>query len=171
MNIGKLLAILGGAFTIIAMFLFVLFVEGTYYSYVIGAYITFNSVIVNVSTHAVSLGVGEWVIYLSLVGYVVFSVTGFIQLGGVKSKLAAIIGSIIPLFVGILLMLNAFTGIFSGFRELMNLFIGPPLFAYGTENYIPISAEISGIGFGTYLLVIGSLMTFISIFFHEKTKT
>jgi hypothetical protein len=164
MNIGKLFAILGGSITLLGMFLFVLFGQDDNLSYVIGAYITFNSVIVNVSTHATNLGVGEWVIYLGLVGYVIFSVTGFIQLGGAKSKLAAIIGSVIPLLVGILLI-----GI-PGFRSLMSIFTGPSLFNIEDLSIIPIVSSIGGFGIGFYLLFIGSILTFISVFLNKSTK-
>ena len=166
MNFGKLLAILGGVFTIIAMYFFTLFAASPYFSYAIGGFITFNSVVVNSTIHASNLGVGEWVIYLIIVGYVVFVTTGFIQLGGVTKKLPAIIGSVIPLLVGLLLMINGFTGVLSGFRYVMEMFAGPAL----NEIYFPIHFELGSIGFGTYLMILGSLLSLASVFTKKDTK-
>ena len=166
MNFGKLLAILGGVLTIIAMYLFTLFEAVPYFSYAIGGFITLNSVVVNSVLHAGILGVGEWVIYLILAGYVVFVTTGFIQLGGVSKKLPAIIGSVIPLLVGIFLLINGFTGALSGFRYAIEMFSGPGL----NEIYFPIHFEIGGIGFGTYLMILGSTLTLVSVFIKKETK-
>ncbi len=166
MNIGKLLPILGGILTLFAMYFFTLFAVFADFSYVIGGFTTFSSVIVNTSTHAANLGVGEWVIYLILVAYVIFAITGFIQLGGVRSKLAAIIGSVIPLLVGIILMINGFTGVLHGFRYAMEMFIGPPV----NEIYFPIHLELGNLGIGLYLMIVGSLLTFISVFLKREPK-
>ena len=167
MNIGKLLAILGGVLTILAMYLFTLFAASPYFSYAIGGFITLNSVVVNSVLYAGNLGVGEWVIYLILIGYVVFVTTGFIQLGGASNKVPAIIGSVIPLLVGLLLIINGFTGALSGFRYAMEMFSGPALYM----PFFPIHFEIGGIGFGTYLMIIGSTLTLISVFIKKDSKT
>ncbi len=167
MDFGKFLAIIGGILTTIALYFLTLFaIAGPLYSYAIGGFMQFNAVIVNSSTLAGILGVDVWVIYLLLAGYVIFTTTGFMQLGGASSRISAFIGSIIPLAIGVLLILNVFTGILPIVPGVFNMFVSPELI-----TNIPFHYELGGVALGTWIMTGGSFLTFISVFIkrhHEK---
>jgi len=175
MDFGKLLSILGGLLTTIAIYLLTLFAVLPNYSYAIGGFIAFNSVIVNSAIYAGMLGVDVWVIYLILGGYVIFTTTGFMQLGGARSRISAFIGSIIPLALGVLLILYSFLGLLPVVPGALNMFLGASLWTHSMTTYIPFHYFLGGIylelGLGTWIMVGGSLLTFVSVFIkrdHEK---
>ncbi|TFG20544.1 MAG: hypothetical protein EU530_02985 [Promethearchaeota archaeon] len=111
--------------------------------------------------YAVSGGPDAWIGWIVGPIIILYLISGFIMLLGMKSKIAAILGSILPLFV-------SFSVIFAW------LDLTPPYLMYFATlsaepivaGFIPFTFEYSFmiIGWGTFIIAIGGMLSLVSGF-------
>lgn len=103
----------------------------------------------------------EWAIYIIAIVVIWLVVSGFVQILGRKSRKLGIIGSIIPLLIGLIILLNVlgipFTG---GFIRILEVFgAADPVI----EGLIPLHIVLPGRveAIGTYLLILSGILGII----------
>ena len=164
MGSGKKLLIIAGILTLLATFVFswgtFAFGEINYLYGVGGLYNAIDIFTGHTKFYRSHLGLPEWAIYILAIIVIWLVASGFIQLIGRKSRKAGIIGSIIPLIVGLIILLNVvgipFTG---GFIRIFRVFGGESI----VEGLIPIHIVLPGRveAFGLYLLLAGGILGII----------
>ena len=161
---GKKLLTAAGILTLLATFLFswATFVYGEI-NYLYGVGGLFNAIDIltgHTKSYRLYLGLTDLAIYVIAIVAIWLVASGFIQLIGRKSRIAGIIGSIIPLIVGLIILLNIlgfpFTG---GFMRIFRIFGGESVI----EGIIPLHIVIPGRveAFGLYLLLAGAILGII----------
>ncbi|MBN2155362.1 MAG: hypothetical protein JW776_04920 [Candidatus Lokiarchaeota archaeon] len=167
MDTGKFLALLGGIITFAGTWWLTLFaVSATEFAYAVGGIMQYSNIIANAASNA--LGVDPWVIYLLVVFYSIYLISFIFQLLGGKSRISAFIGSILPLAVGVMIMVYSLFGSFSIIMPIMGTFSGDAVIeGWFPFNYV-IGSQIEAIG--TYAIIFGSLLAFISAFIPRKDQ-
>ncbi len=168
MDTGRWLSIIGGIITFAGTWWLSLFViAGTNFVSAIPGILQFSNI---VSGGAALLGVDQWVIYLLLVGYSFFLLSFIAQLLGGKSRIAAFIGSLIPLTLGVMLMIYSLTGgtTLVIITNIMSLFSGPELVGGWIPFTYTIGSQFESIG--TYAIIFGSFLAFISSFIRRHDE-
>jgi len=118
MGAGKILCILGGIVTLVSTFLLSLFSldfptdllwleAGDVYASGLGFFVHIGDAFSNVEDIATGFGTESYVVWIFLILLIFWAISGIIQLIGVKSRVAGIIGSIMPIFVGLVIILWA----------------------------------------------------------------
>jgi hypothetical protein len=160
---GKLLAIIGAFLTIIGMYLFTLyeFIPPTFVggaSSLLAIDDVFQLAVANAGDPNV------WILWVSGIVGILYFLSAFVQLLGIKSKIASLLGSIIPLTVIVFIIL-AIAGAWAGGIAGTLPFLHP---VWGTSFTFPFTFEYSfmpgGIGWGTYLVGLGSILSFVATF-------
>ena len=161
---GKKLLTIAGILTLLATFLFswstFRFGEIQYMYGVGGIYNVIDIFTIGTKFYRRHLRLPEWAIYIIAIIVIWLVLSGLIQILGRKNRKIGIIGSIIPLIISVIILLNVlgipFTG---GFMRIFQVFGGEPVI----EGLIPLHIVIPGRseGFGTYLLLIGGILGII----------
>ena len=156
---GKIIALVAGLLTILGTFFFSLF-SVPLNQYVYGAGGMFN--IDDLFIYGVSGQPDAWISWIVGPILILYLISGFIMLLGMKSKIAAILGSILPLFVS-----------FSLFFAWIDL--APPYIAYFAtlsaepiiQDFIPFTFEYGFmiIGLGSFIIAVGGILSLVSGFF------
>ena len=154
---GKIVALIGAILTLVGTYFFTL-VEGPLVGmYVYGAGGMFN--IDDMITSAISGG--EWQSWILIVAVILYLLSGFIQLLGIKSRIAAFFGSLLPLTVCVLTVL-LIAGV--GWIFLLVIFVlgADPL----VTNVLPVTFEYGfmSFGLGTIIVGLGGLLSLVSVF-------
>ena len=158
---GKGMSIVAGIIILLGTFFFAMLqIGGLFYSGIGGA-LNIIDLITDTNTYAVILGIPSWAVYILLVVDILFIISGVLVLIGASSRATAIIGSILPLLIGLLLILDAF-----------NVSIGIDVISYliifqGTElisGIIPFNYELAGASLGAFVLAVGGVLGLISGF-------
>ncbi|MHA1932387.1 MAG: hypothetical protein ACW96X_07585 [Promethearchaeota archaeon] len=112
---------------------------------------------IGIATHpSVGINVEPYMILILGIVLIIFTFSGFIQLIGVKFRIAAIIGSILPLFVGIVFILGIFIVLPDNLLALFMLMSDNPIIEGIIPLDVPLGASTLGdISLGTYVLVAG----------------
>jgi len=160
-NAGKVISLIGAILTLLGTFFFTL-VEGPLVGeYVYGAGGMFN--IDDMITAAIAGG--EWQIWILIVGVFLYLLSGFIQLLGIKSRIAAFFGSLLPIAVATFIIM-----VLAGVSAPIVLVV----YVLGTEplvnNIIPIVFEYGfmSFGFGTIFIGFGGLLALTSVFMSRE---
>lgn len=169
MGAGKYLSVLAGIITLISTFIlsWVAVDDGgtIYYAYGIGIIKNIVNMFTNADALGVTLGVPSFAIYIIAGSLIWFLSAGFTQLAGVKSRLSAIIGSIMPLLIGGIILFFSFSAIPT--EWVVNI-VGDsvPLI----DGIIPFNFAIAGRpeSIGTYLLLLGGIIGLISGFMSRE---
>ncbi len=158
---GKLFALFGAIITILGTYLFTLgeVIPGTSYLYGVGGWANIGAVF----QYATSGAPDAWQAWIVGITLIIYLISGLIMLLGIKSRIAAFFGSLVPLAVGIILILGTFGVSVLGMYGLYFLFLtGAPVVA----NVIPLTFEYSfmSLGWGTILVTLGGLLVLVSVF-------
>jgi hypothetical protein len=156
MNAKQIFSLLSGIVTLVATFFLTLFkfelAENTYYvSGILGI-----ERILHIFLEPISM------IYIMVAIFIIiFLSSGVLQIIGVKKRTLTIIGSILPLFFGVIIILDSF-------NILNKSFIGILYILGGTEPIIPDILPFDFVIFertesiGTYILILGGMIGLIS---------
>lgn len=154
---GKILALLGGIFTLIGTFVLSLFTTGSSYFYGIGLFIPF--------TNFTGLFLGDWVNILVGIGVVLYLLAFLLILIGIKVKILAFIGSLFPLAMVVFIVLGAF-GLTGPLFYIGNVIGGGGMTAL-VDGWVPLSFPVLLLGeidLGTWIIGLGGLLALISSF-------
>ncbi len=169
MGAGKILIIFGAILTLVSTFFLslvtvdmpgaILWLEaGLNYGNGMNFFMHITYLFTDTGTVATQFGLPVYLIYIIIVLLIFFVISGVIQLIGIKSRAAAIIGSIMPLFIGIIIILGSFMttlpAILAGFGSFQ-------LDSALVAGIVPFDLPLGGISLGAYLLVAGGALAFI----------
>ena len=101
------------------------------------------------------MGEEGMIVYILTIVYLVFIISGILQLVGLASRVVAIIGSILPIAVGILIIL-----IYSGILDMIQytvLFWRTPI----VDGILPFDLPVGVVSLGTYTLLAGGILGFV----------
>jgi len=154
MGIGKIFIILGALLTLVSTFFLSFFaVVGDYYGSGIG--FAFN--IPDIMADPGSYVSGEdMVVYIVAIVFIVFLVSGVIQLIGIASRAFAIIGSIIVLGVGVTILL-AILDVFPDITPYASLLVGEAI----APGVWPFDVALGDASLGVYTLLAGGALGLI----------
>ena len=160
MGAGKILILIGALLTLVSTFFFSLFVTpfpgvvtvpGAY-GYGIGFIFNVPNILADGANVAASIGADVMVMYIVAIVFIVFLLSGILQLIGLASRVVAIIGSIFPIVVGILILLISF-GILD-FGNYLSLLTAGAL----AEGIFPFNLTLGTVSLGTYTLLAGGVL-------------
>jgi len=161
MSAGKYLAILAGFLTLIGTYLFSFFgtLPGDVASGIGFWQQLFQDASGMISSIVSGLTIPEWGVYILIVIIILFLVSGFLQLIGVKSRIIVILFSLFPLGFGVVLLVNTYTSLLGPNTAFTLSFFGAPQLI---ENIIPYVLNLGDLGLGTYLLLAGGVFGIVS---------
>lgn len=168
MGAGKVLIIIGAILTLVSTFFLSLLAvtvpvpllwmqAGSNYANGLNFFMHIPYLFTDAGTIATIFGIDVYLVYIIIVLLIFFAISGIIQLIGIKSRAAGIIGSIMPIFIGIIIILGTFMtlpAIFGGFGTFM---LDDALVA----GIIPFDLNLGGISLGTYTLLAGGVLGLI----------
>jgi hypothetical protein len=156
---GKILALIGAILTILGTFFFTLF-QSIPGEYIYGAGGMFN--IDDIFIYGTSGAPDAWISWIIGPILIIYLISGFIQLLGMKSRAASIIGAILPLVVAIFITLAMLDIVVPHTIVYLVSLSAPPI----VPNFIPIAFEYSfmNFGFGFILIALGGLLSLVSGF-------
>jgi len=166
MGAGKFLSVLAGILTIVATYVLswyaFMFFFVTVYVGGIGLIKNLPDMFTNPDAYATIFGLDTWVIYIIAVVMILFLISGIFQLAGVKSRALVIIGSILPILIGIYILLFGFGVLPTELNVYSFLFWdSEPLI----EGIIPLTIlELDTVDIGTYVLIAGGFLGLIGGF-------
>lgn len=164
MGAGKFLSVLAGILTLVATYFlswyaFIFFMV-TVYIGGIGLIKNLPDMFTNADAYATTLGTETFVIYIIAVVMILFLISFIFQLAGVKSRALVIIGSILPLLIGIYLLLFGFD-ILPVELDIYTIIFwdADPL----VEGIIPLKIlDLNTVDIGTYVLIAGGFLGIIA---------
>jgi hypothetical protein len=164
---GKLFAILGGIITLLGTYVFAIYQFGTavgsglgFLFNLIGFGLIPTSLFTGADSYAVSISMPIWLYWIVVIIFLVFLVAGLLQILAMKSKALSFLFSLFPLGVGLMfifLQYTDFLGVRSAFFGLF--FIGEHI-----GDFYPILLNLGDLALGTYLLLGGGVLGFVSVF-------
>ena len=164
MGAGKILILIGALLTLVSTFFFSLFatlgfpgVNATYgdYGYGIGFIFNIPYVLSNGADFAADIGAEVMVVYIVAIVFIVFLLSGILQLIGLATRVLAIIGSILPIAAGVLTLLISF-GILD-FGNYLTLFASDGI----APGIFPFDISLGTVSLGTYTLIAGGVLGFV----------
>lgn len=159
MGAGKYLAIFAALLTILGTYVFAMYsLSSGYTASAIGVMqgldVTFDSI----GSYSAALG-GTWVAYILIIIMIIFSISGFIQFIGIKSRAGIFIFSLFPLVIGILITLTLYETIdIIHVNYMMTIPNDEQLIA----DVFPYLLELNNLGLGTYFVLGGGFLGIIS---------
>ncbi|MHA1933238.1 MAG: hypothetical protein ACW96X_11890 [Promethearchaeota archaeon] len=168
MNAGKILIIIGAILTLVSTFFLSLY--GNYVMFSVywiepgqtqanGLVFFFH--FAEIFTEAAALGtlysLDPFWIYISAILLLIWAISGFIQLIGLKKRIGAIIGAILPLFIGIIFILYGFIYLPGFLRTFQTLLQDNELIG----GILPYGVPIGNSFLGAYTLVAGGALSLI----------
>jgi hypothetical protein len=150
--VGKILIILGALLSILGTYVFALFL---FWTGVVGSGLGFamnlpDIIVIDPS----SLGADAITFYIMLVIFIIWLVSGVLQLVGLKVKIVGIIFSLFPLGIGIMFMLLLYTEVLGPMSALFTLFTIGEHFG----DFFPILVQLGDLGLGAYFLLAGGAL-------------
>ncbi len=162
---GKIIALIAGILTFIGTFGFSLITLGSGLGvhYGIGGVLSFINNIIPIFS---SWNAVTWII---VVGYFIFLLSFVLQLIGIKSRIAAFFGSLLPIAISTIIFL-AYFGVWADGLNLIIAFVYEPLvvdwfpmtFGFGLEM-TTIWGQLL-VDLGTFIVAVGGLLSFVSVF-------
>ena len=165
MGSGKLFCFIGGILTLVSTLVLsfgVYPITGmTFFG--IGFIMNLDNIFEDTFSYAVLFGGQYFVVYILVVILIIFLISGFIQLAGIKNRLAAIVGSILPIFISLLFISYVYDILFpDSLTNIMIFFWNESI----VENVVPLHVAIGTVGslevsLGTFLLLGGGSLGII----------
>jgi len=161
MKSGQVLALLSGIITILGTFVFAIYgVAGAFAGSGIGFITNLGDLFSNAEAIALFLGLDVWIIYLLTILFLIFLVSGILQMLGVKSRVLGFIFSLFPLVVGFMIIIFFYTDILGPTTAVFTFyFIGEHF-----GDFFPIIVNLGNVGLGAYLLVGGGVLGILGTF-------
>ncbi|MFW9770977.1 MAG: hypothetical protein ACFFEO_02240 [Candidatus Thorarchaeota archaeon] len=167
MEIRKLLCLISGILTLVATYVFAWFIVdilGTnYYGHGIGVIMSLPDTFANAETIAISWGVPTFAIYIVGGCLIFFLISGVIMLLGLKYRIFAIIGSIMPILIAIAIITGPFNAP-PNLIDYISLFSSESLGGFPVNLAIGPSGFGASVSLGNYLLLGGGILGIISGF-------
>ena len=157
MGAGKILVLIGALLTLVSTF-FLTFgatiIPGVFAS---GLGFVFNIPLIfsDAAGFALLMGVEVMVVYILVIVYIVFLISGILQLVGLASRVVAIIGSILPIVMGVLILL-IYLGVLN-MSQYTVLFWWTPI----VDGILPFDLPLGAVSLGTYTLLAGGVLGLI----------
>jgi hypothetical protein len=163
-NEGNVLSIVAGIITLVTTYLFSWYITtwngATVYAYGVAAWQNVLQMLSNPSGFGSSRGMQAWIVIILAIVLIIFLISGVIQMAGLNSSSAAIVGSILPILVGLMFFLYSVNVITDDWQNLVSIF-------WSSEEIIadifPLTLKFAGYPatVGTYLLLIGGFLGLI----------
>jgi len=149
---GKIFCIIGGIVTLLATFLFsfasVEIIPGvTFYLYYIGF----------LRNLGVIFGMGDMVVMIVAIVFLVCLISGFLILAGIKSRVVAIIGSILAILLGSLLVLGLYGALPAEVTIYISFFFNDAV----VPGIIPLDIPLGTASLGIFLFLGGGVLGLI----------
>ena len=154
MGAGKILIVIGALLTLVSTF-FLTFGDTLFPDiYASGLGFVFNTpdVISDADGFAFLMGEEVMIVYILTIVYIVFLLSGILQLVGLASRVVAIIGSILPIAMGVLILL-IYTEILD-MAQYTILFWREPI----VDGILPFDLPLGAVSLGTYTLLAGGVL-------------
>ena len=154
MGAGKILILIGALLTLVSTF-FLTFGETLFldiYASGIGFLFNIPDIITDADVFALLMGEEVMIVYILAIVYIVFLLSGILQLVGLASRVVAIIGSILPIVVGALIIL-----IYSEILDMAQytiLFWREPI----VDGIFPFDLPLGAVSLGAYTLLAGGVL-------------
>ena len=152
MAVGKILLIIGAILTILGTYVFAVFLVAPGY---VGSGIGFAMNLPDII--GVDPGADAFAFYFMLVLFIVWLVSGVLQLVGLKVRIVGLIFSLVPLAIGVMFLLFVYTEILGMMTFVFMLLTTGEHFG----GFYPILVDIGTLGLGTYFLVGGGVLGLI----------
>ena len=155
MGFGKVLAIISGILSLLAIFLLTWVDSASPYLYGIGVILEIPSAFGRISA---------WTGYLFLVLEFLLLLSFVFQLIGAKVKVLSILGGLIPFVVGVFFILDVFlsVGFISTFVTDFSAICGTHTAL--VDGFIPLNIGFGGLSLGIVLITLAALLSIISGF-------
>lgn len=168
MGAGKILSIIAGIITLLSTFLLVWF-TGTpgideWGAHGVGLAANVINMFSKAAEYENSMSIPIWAVYIIAVFAILFLIAGLFQLIGAKAKALAIIGSLFPLILGVIVLLGEFN-VIEGFMTNLDFILNPLEFVPGV---LPYNLDLAGVSIGSYGLLAGGLLGLISGFMSRE---
>jgi hypothetical protein len=169
MEKGSILSLISGIIVILATFLLTWFTAIGGDASGIGLIKNLSDYFINADTHAAAWGVETFVIYIVAACYILFLASGVLLLIGVKSRVVAIIGAIMPIGMAMAILFGSldmpadiitYVGVFLDTEGII-----PGIIPYTLE--LGPSGTAATVALGTYVMLGGGVIGFISVFFER----
>ena len=157
MGVGKVLILIGALLTLVStsfltLFEFILGVDASG----IGFVFNIPEILENGPALAAIMGTEVMIVYILTIVYLVFILSGILQLVGLASRVVAIIGSILPIVISVLIILILLGVLDYGSYTL--LFVHTDI----VEGILPYNVPLgSPVSLGTYTLLAGGVLGLI----------
>ena len=151
---GKILALIGGLLTLIGVFFFSLYTNGTGYNYGIFGVVALLDL----------LSGSGWQVLVFSIFYILYLLSFILILIGIKSRALAIIGSLFPLAILVIVLLGAFDVWLAPFTILIDNVGAGGMPALSIFPFSLDALLISSIDLGTWIVGLGGLLALISGF-------
>ncbi|MHA2180851.1 MAG: hypothetical protein ACXAAH_05450 [Promethearchaeota archaeon] len=164
MRVGKILSIIAGILTLLATFLFSWYaIDGgggtIYYAGGLGIIKNLPAMFTNAQGLGTTLGIPFFALYIVAGIFILFLLSGILQILGIKSRIPLIIGTIVSLGIGSLIWLGS-ADVINRVDWIVNILgTETPLI----EGIIPMSLfGIDTIDLGIYLLYAGGIIGIVA---------
>ena len=168
MGAGKILSIIAGIITLLSTFLLVWFTGTmgleTWGAHGAGLAMVMIKMFTEAATYEIAMSVPIWAVYIIAVGVILFLIAGLFQLIGAKVKALAIIGSLFPLALGVIVILGTFD-VVPGMMDNLAFMLSDLEFE---ADVLPFDFPLASISIGTYGLLAGGLLGLISGFMSRE---
>lgn len=166
MDKGKILSLVAGILLIFTTFMVSWFLVGSENAYGVGLIKKLPDMFGDAESIAISWGsdVPTFAIYIVAVCYILFLFSGVILLIGIKSRVASIIGAIMPILLSVAILFGSLD-IPPNLLVYVNVFLDPePI----VEGFIPLVVNVGPrnggviVNLGTYLMLGSGILGLIS---------
>ena len=165
MGSGKILAIIGGILSLLAIFLLTWVVpSGTDVVSGIGGAMNIPDLFGTLGDNiAATLGMAGWIVYVILAVEVLLLLSWIFELIGTKVRFLAFLGGFFPFVIGVFLILGGLLTV--GFiDDIVGIISATAGNAPLVEDIIPFNFDFAGITVGAIVMTLGGLFGIISSF-------
>lgn len=171
MEKGSILSLISGIIVIAATFLLTWFTVGAANASGIGLIMNLSDYFTNAEAIAILWGVETFVLYIVAACYILFLASGVLLIIGVKSRVVAIIGAIMPILMAIAILFGSldmpadiitYVDVFLDIEGLI-----PDIIPYTLELGPSGTVSTATVALGTYVMLGGGVLGLISAFFER----
>lgn len=155
---GKTLAIFSAILTILGTYVFALFGSTGYVGSGLGFIGSLDAIFENAESYANIVDIHIILYWFIVVLFFIFLVSGFLQLVGIKSRVAMFIFSLFPLGIGAMITLLFYTDVLGNISTLFTLF----LIGEQIGDLFPFLIEVGDVALGTFILLAGGVLGIVS---------